>query len=76
MSLVQRLLAKIRKPAPILIETAWGPVTESARRQAAINMREDANLRLRVENLVIKECGGDILKGQAECRRRYPEAYR
>lgn len=61
-------------PPPVIL-TQWGPVTESARRQAAINMRLSPDLRERVERVVIREMGGDEAKGMAECRRRYPECY-
>ena len=62
------------KKPPVLVSRD-GVVTESARQQCAINMALDANVRLRVEQVVIKEMGGDVEKGLAECRRRYPEAY-
>ena len=58
-----------------VIQTAWGPVTEKARAQAAINMREDPACKSRVEAIVIREMGGDRRLGLAECRRRYFEAY-
>ena len=60
---------------PISIPTPFGPVSEAARRQAALNMRDDPALRERVELRIIADCGGDEEKGKAECRRRYPEAY-
>ena len=73
-----RLLGKIhkQKEPPIEIPTPWGNVTEAARLRAALNMRDDPLLLLRVESLVIKECGGDVDRGRAESRRRYPEAYK
>ena len=61
------------KPEPPVISTPWGPVTESARRQAALNMRDDLALRAQVLAMVVKECGGDTARGEAEFRRRYPE---
>lgn len=50
---------------PPVIHTPMGPVTESARHQAAINMRNDPAVKARVENAI----------GMTESRRRYPEAY-
>jgi len=63
------------KPAPILIETPWGYVTESARLQAAINMKVDEAVKARVETMLIQQYSGDVQAGMAEARRRYPEAY-
>ena len=51
---------------PPVIHTPMGPVTESARHQAAINMRNDPAVKVRVENAI----------GISESRRRYPECYR
>jgi hypothetical protein len=66
------------KPAPDLpppeIMTEWGPTTEWARKQSAINMRLDAECKKRVENLLIREMGS-VEAGLDESRRRYPEAY-
>jgi hypothetical protein len=42
---------------PVPVETEWGPVTESARKQAAINMRLDAEKRAAVEDLLVKRMG-------------------
>lgn len=50
---------------PILIPTQWGPVSEGARRQAAENMKNDPFLRERIIAMI----------GEAEARRRYPEAF-
>ena len=78
MSLVRKLIDKLRArraAAPPVIQTAWGPVTEKARLQAALNMRDDPVLRDKVLAIVIKECGGDTFKGLLEFKRRYPEVY-
>lgn len=79
MALIQRLINKIRRrpaaPPPPVIDTVWGPVSESIRFQAAINMRLDSSLRDQVEAMVTREMGGDVEKGKAEMRRRYPEAF-
>lgn len=57
----------------IVIETPWGPTTECARRQAALNMAADPAVRRRVEEFLQSKYGDE--QGLAECRRRYPEAY-
>ena len=58
---------------PIEIMTAWGPVTESARRQAAANMAADRDLRDRVEALLVRQYGE--VEGRRQARIRYPEAF-
>ena len=61
--------------APLLL-TAWGPVTESARCQAAENIRVDPVKRAAVIKLLADQIfDGDLVAGEAECRRRYPEAF-
>lgn len=71
-------ITRERKPngqaGPPVIDTAWGAVTESARRQAALNMRASDDLREQVEILLGKQLG-DAELGIAESRRRYREAY-
>lgn len=69
MGLFDKLLK--RKKAPIIM-TEYGPVTESARRQAAENMK-DPMIRGAVEHLLTEQYGEEL--GLAEARRRYPEAY-
>jgi hypothetical protein len=59
---------------PPVIDTPWGPTTESARRQAALNMKADPVLRGKVEELLMRQLGS-ISAGMEEARRRYPEAY-
>lgn len=60
----------------IRIETPWGPVTESARRQAAANMQADPVKKAQVERLLADQLfGGDLEKGREESEKRYPEAY-
>ena len=61
-------------PAPPVIMTEWGPVSEPARLHAAINMRAEPDIKARVEALLVKH-EGSVEKGLAEARRRYPEAY-
>ena len=61
-----------RRPAPI-IPTQWGPVTESARRQAAENMRCDPELRERVVRQLEGE-GRPRAVAERVARERYPEA--
>lgn len=50
---------------PPVIMTQWGPVTESARAQAAINMKADPALRAKVEEMI----------GVDKAKNNYPEAY-
>jgi len=64
-----------RKRETPVINTQWGPVTESARHQAALNLRDDPDRRAAVEDIIIAELGGDRERGLKEARRRYPEAY-
>ena len=56
-----------------IIQTEWGPVSESARKQAALNMKADPEVKHRVETLLVKQLG--MAKGLLEARHRYPEAY-
>ena len=67
-------LDKLRTKAPVLM-TPWGPVSESARFQAAMNMLADPAIRFRVEEYFIKKHGGNREAGLAECKHNYPEAY-
>lgn len=74
---IQRMLDKLRNlpaPTPPVIHTAYGPVTEWARRQAALNMRDDPVKRHAVEAVLIEKFGSEEA-GMAEARRAYPEAY-
>lgn len=74
--LLDFLLRRKKAPPPPVIDTEWGPVTESARLLAAINMKADPRIKYRVEQLLAKQrFGGDESKGVAESKRRYPEAY-
>ena len=59
---------------PPIIDTPWGPTTEGARLQAAMNMKADHVLRGKVEELLMRQLGS-IEAGMDEARRRYPEAY-
>jgi hypothetical protein len=61
----QQFKSRFGKRPPVIM-TEWGPVTEGARRQAALNLRDDPEKRAKVEEMV----------GVEEARRRYPEAYR
>jgi hypothetical protein len=77
MSLIRHFIDRIRqKRATPVIDTPYGaPVPEWLRHQAAINMKLDPFKRAQVEEIVIRECGGDREAGLKEARRRYPEAY-
>jgi hypothetical protein len=50
---------------PPVIDTQWGPVTEGARKQAALNLRDDPYKLKTVIEMV----------GEKEARRRYPESF-
>ena len=56
------------------IVTPFGYTTEWARKQAAMNIKADPELGKRVLDLLTKELG-DVVKADAEMRRRYPEAF-
>jgi hypothetical protein len=67
-----KLFDKMFKKSPVIM-TEHGPVSEKARRQAAENMKNDADTKARVEAVLVNQYGTEI--GLAEARRRYPEAY-
>jgi aspartate/glutamate racemase len=65
----------------IKIPTAFGPVSEMARKQAAENIKEDADLRAKVMEIILREVSKPRLTeeenkvlAEAEFNRRYPEA--
>jgi hypothetical protein len=62
------------RPTPVIM-TQWGPVSERARYQAALNMRIDEKAFARVLEIKTRECGGSMERGLAEMRRCYPEAF-
>ena len=69
-------MTRATTPLAPLILTAYGPVSESARRQAAENIRVDPVKRAAVIKLLADQIfDGDLVAGEAECRRRYPEAF-
>lgn len=87
MSLIDRLTTKWREKRkqreraaaaaaapPIVISTPWGPVSESARAQAAANLRADPAKRAEVVALLAQRLGS-AAAGEAEARRRYPESF-
>ena len=63
-----------REPPRIEIHTIWGLVTESARKQAASNIRENPVLRQKVEDMLAEQAGSRE-EGIREMRRRYPEVF-
>lgn len=69
-----------RRAGPVIM-TQWGPVTESARKQAAVNIGQNPALKAKVEDAVTREMGldpavpADRLIGVMECKRRYFEGY-
>lgn len=83
MNIIRKLINRLRYGAPIppiawqdgiVITTENGPVPESWRRQACINMRLDPRKFQEVERIVLRECGGDWEKCKARMRSSYPEA--
>lgn len=60
---IRRLRRRVTGPPVILTE--YGPVTESARLRAALNMREDVELRAKIIAML----------GEAKARKHYPEAF-
>ena len=63
------------EPERIIIDTPWGPTSESARLQGALNMKFNPEVKKRVEQALMKQCNGDREAALAEAKRRYPEAY-
>jgi hypothetical protein len=63
-----------QEPPPIQIPTMYGPVTEKARRAAALAMRNEPDTMARVLAVLEQEAGS---REDAEklARERYPEAY-
>jgi len=59
---------------PKITMTEWGPVSEPARLQAALNIKADPEIGKRVLELLTKKLG-DVVKADAEMRLRYPEAF-
>jgi len=59
---------------PKTVMTEWGAVSESARKQAVINMYLDPEKRKAVLELLCKKMGS-VAKGELEFRERYPELY-
>jgi hypothetical protein len=74
-SKVRSFLLGHRKDGAPVIQTEWGPVDESYRKQAALNMKADPEIKKRVERHFIKRCGGRTGEGLIACRRQFPEAY-
>lgn len=73
MSLIKTFLHKIKKP-PVL-STPWGPVTEAARKQAALNLRDDPEKFKQVWKLIEQQTGLGPLDALKEMKRRYPESF-
>jgi hypothetical protein len=66
MKWLQQLKRKVyRKNSPPILTTEWGQVSEGLRRQAAENLRNDPVKRAKVIEMI----------GEAEARRKYPEAF-
>jgi hypothetical protein len=76
MSLIRDFVSKLRdRRAHPDIPTPWGNVTESARRQCALNCLVDPVKFAQVEMALSRQTGltGDALR--QEMRRRYPESF-
>lgn len=69
------IFGRSKKKDPPVIMTRWGPATEWARLQAVANMKADPEKLKQVKALVIRECGGNIARGELEFQRRFPELY-
>ncbi len=67
-------MSEPEKQEPIRIETIYGPVSEVARHQAALNIKDDPELKERVMDVLVRQTGSVEL-AEAEMRRRYPEAF-
>jgi hypothetical protein len=59
----------------VKIDTPWGVVTEWARRQAAINMRNDPAKFEQVVQCFVRGQGMTREQAVATMRERYPEAF-
>jgi hypothetical protein len=63
-----------RGKEPPVITSQYGQTTESARLACALRMRDDPEVKERVERACIDKFGG-LAMGLAYARRTYPEAY-
>lgn len=73
---IDKLTGKNTPKTPPLIMTPWGAVSESARKQAAENMRADPAVRARViQVLADQQFAGDLVAAEKEARLRYPESW-
>jgi hypothetical protein len=70
---IKSFMLGIRGEKPVIM-TQWGPVSEEARLQAAMNMLASDEIKHRVELSLTRQFGS-AARGLAEARRRYPEAY-
>jgi len=64
-----------RRAKPPVLETAYGPVPEWARLQAAINMRNDPALRDTAIRMLAVQLRCGVADAMKEHRRRYPESW-
>lgn len=63
------------RPNPPIIHSPWGPVTEWARQQAAVNQRDNPVLREQIIAMIAIERSLSYEAALAEHKRRYPEAW-
>lgn len=64
----------MRRKTPPIVQTPYGPMTESARAQAAQNMLLDPVKRYQVEELLTRQCGSRE-RALAKMRHDYPELF-
>lgn len=74
MDLIRRFLSLFRRKPPVISTPFGSPVPERWRRQAETNLRLDPAKREAVLAIIVKECGGNVMAGLREARRRYPKA--
>ena len=59
-----------------VIKSEHGITTEAARYQAAMNMKFNPEVKMRVEEHFTRKFGGNRARGIIEAMKYYPEAYR
>jgi hypothetical protein len=69
-----RLAKDDGRPRPVIV-SSYGETSEVARLAAALNMRDDPDLRKRIVDILAVRYGSQQA-GENEARRRYPEAFR
>lgn len=77
MSIIKDFINRIRrKPAPPVIMTEFGPVSESARLMAAENIGRDPDVKSRViAAIAAKHYRGNLELAEIHAKRVYPEGF-